>query len=164
MGWGEWIALVLLQSSPTKQWFTQTFYMVHSLIFNSSSVMSINISCPRRKTLEIYKFPSRKKKKKGQIEIANDKYELMLQTMTFKSDLLFDPKFVPWYKRQGFPSFRSFVSNRSLFVPGLYIDCLLLDSSFLSPGHGCPSYRDPIWVFFLKGLFWPCEYHSHTVH
>lgn len=57
--------------------------------------MSVNISCPGRKTLEIYKFPSRKKKKKGQIEIANDKYELMLQTMTFKSDLLFDPEFVP---------------------------------------------------------------------
>ena len=162
MGWGEWMALVLLQSSPTKRWFTQTFYTVHSLIFNSSSVMSINISCPGRKTLEIYKFPSRKKK--SQVEIANDEYELILQTMTFKSDLLFDRKFVPWYKRQDFPSFRSFVSNCSLFAPGLYIVCLFLESSLLSPGCGCPYYRDPIWVFFLKGLFWPCEYHPYTVH
>lgn len=68
--------------------------MVHSLIFNSSSVMLINISYSGRKTLEIYKFPPRKKKI-GQVEIANDEYELMLQTMTFKSDLLFFPKFVP---------------------------------------------------------------------
>lgn len=85
--------LSCFRSSPTKRWFTQTFYMVHSLIFNSSSVMPINISCSGRKTLDIYKFPSRKKI--GQVEIANDEYELMLQTMTFKSDLLFDPKFVP---------------------------------------------------------------------
>ena len=35
------------------------------------------------------------KKKKSQVEIANDEYELILQTMTFKSDLLFDRKFVP---------------------------------------------------------------------
>lgn len=55
--------------------------------------MPINISCSGRRTLEIYKFPSRKKI--GHVEIANDEYELMLQTMTFKSDLLFDPKFVP---------------------------------------------------------------------
>ena len=34
-------------------------------------------------------------KKIGQVEIANDEYELILQTMTLKSDLLFDPKFVP---------------------------------------------------------------------
>ena len=56
--------------------------------------MLINISYSGRKTLEIYKFPPRKKKI-GQVEIANDEYELMLQTMTFKSDLLFFPKFVP---------------------------------------------------------------------